>query len=1093
MNISIRNRHSLFYSIVLCLLLCLISAGQIHAAGMPVEAIQQQRTIKGKVTDTSNESLPGVNVRVVGTSIGTITDLEGMFQLNVRESDQLEFSYTGYKSIYIKVGDRNSFHIKMEEASEILDEVVVVGYGTKRKGSIAAAVTTIGAGDIARTTSSTVSGALVGKIAGVTTRQKSGQPGSGTSIQIRNMGTPLYVIDGIIKDEGQFNNLDVNDIENISVLKDGAAAIYGVKAANGVVLVTTKGGAKNQKASVTVDMNYSWQQWTSYPRMLSAYEWVYANYMKEANLGTLSVSPDVANAELEKWRTGYYNPESGEDYRGFDWVDKYVNKSAPQSYVHVNLSGGGDKTTYYLSVSNIDQDAVFQDYNFQRTNIQSNFSMDVSDKVRVGFRLNGRLENRTNPALPGTDDYANARQAVFNLPPIYRPYANDNPNYLNSVPGAAGLNLAGLTRGNAGTMENNWTVIQANWDVEWKTPLKGLTGKALFSYWFADNKVNNLEKGWKEYTYDRNSDTYLVTYDKSAAGETWMERFSTTIKDLSGQFLLSYDNTFGKHHFTGVAGFEFLKRNNHNLNLQQHPVENEYIDLIATNEDNLVSENKSTTTTASGVFRAGYDYESRYIIDFSARYDGSWKFPVGKQWGFFPSASIAWRISEENFFKNWSASKWFTNLKLRASYGMMGDDNLGGLYPDYAFLSGYSYYKGQSLFTDDPFSSATSKKVIGSAPKGIPITTISWMKVKLMNIGLDMAFLDNRLTGEIDFFKRERSGIPGTPSNIQFPLETGLSTLPENMNSDMTLGVDGFVKWTDKVGDVKYSVGVNVTFARQKTGKRSGEIFANSWDKYRWAQSDRWSNVTQETGQGGFGGVWMWEVIGRFQTQEEINNYPVDQDGQNNATLRPGDVILKDVNGDGIINSFDERPHAYASADWPWDSSTSNKNPLTSMGINLGFEWKGIDVAADFAGGFKNTFVADWELKWGVTRGVNGYHYNNIDVWRHEDIFDPKSPWIAGKFPALRGQESHSGRWWNTFYTREVNYMRLRNLVVGYSLPRTWVKKTGMEQCRVYFQGTNLFCWSSLDDYGFDPEISTVNGQDYPQHKVITLGINVKF
>lgn len=1055
--------------------------------------IQQQRAIKGRVTDTNNETLPGVNVRVIGTSIGTITDVDGLFELKFENGNQIEFSYVGYITTTVHVDDNQFLDIILEEDSEMLEEVVVIGYGTKRKGSIAAAVTTIGSADIARTTSSTVSGALVGKVAGITTRQKSGQPGSSTSIQIRNMGTPLFVIDGIIKDEGQFNNLDVNDIDNISILKDGAAAIYGVKAANGVVLVTTKSGTKNQKATVTIDLNKSWQQWTSYPRMLNAYEWMFANYMKEANLGTLSVSPDIARAELMKWESLYYNEETGEDYRGFDWIDNYVNKQAPQSYLHVNLSGGGNKTTYYLSVSNIDQDAVFSDYNFQRTNVQSNFNMDISDNFRMGFRVNGRLENRTNPGLPGGDDYANAREAIFKLPPIYRPFANDNPNYLNSIPGAAGLNLAAFTNDNAGMMKDSWTVVQADWDLEWKTPLKGLSGKALFSYWVAQNMKNNLEKGWKEYNYDQMNDTYIPVYNKSSANETWLERYVGNIKDLSGQFLLNYDNLFGNHHITGVGGFEFVKRNNHSINLQQNPVENEFIDLIATNENNLVSENKITTSTASAIFRAGYDYRGLYIIDFSARYDGSWKFPKGKQWGFFPSASLAWRVSEEPFFINSYLGKWMSNLKLRASYGMMGDDNLGGMYPNFAFLPGYSYYRGQSLITDDPFGNVNSKKVIGSAPKGIPITTLSWMNVKLVNIGLDVGFLDNRLTGEIDFFKRERSGIPGTPSNIHFPLETGLSTLPENMNSDMTLGVDGFLKWVDKIGYVNYNIGLNLTFARQKNGKRHGEIFANSWDKYRWAQSDRWANVVQNTGQNNAGGVWMWEVIGRFETQEQIDNYPVDQDGQNNSTLRPGDVLLKDVNGDGIIDSFDERPFAYASADWPWDSSTSNKNPLTSLGVNLGFEWKGFDLGADIAGGFKNTFVADWDLKWGVTRGVNGYYYNNIDVWRHEDIFDPKSPWIPGKFPPLRGMESHSGRWWNTFYTREVNYLRLRNLVVGYNLPKSWITTVGMEQFRIYFQGTNLFTISTLDDYGFDPEISTVNGQDYPQHKVVTIGINVKF
>lgn len=1051
-------------------------------------ASMQAREIAGQVTNVSGDPLIGVSVRIEGKQAGCITDMDGRFSLTVADGDVLELSYVGYLKKRVKTDGRQFLEIRLEEDQELLEEIVVVGYGTKRRGSIAAAVSTIQSKDLARTTTSTLSGALVGKVAGVTSRQKSGTPGSGTSIQIRNFGTPLYVIDGIIKDEGQFNNLDVNDIENISVLKDGAAAIYGVKAANGVVLVTTKNGGKNQKPSVTAEFNYSWQQWTSYPELLDAYEWQFANYMKEANLGTLSVAPDVARAELEKWRTGYYNPTTGEDYRGYDWVDQFVSRAAPQSYLHVSLTGGGDRTTYYLSVSNVDQDAVFKDYNFQRTNIQSNFTMDVTDRLKVGFRLNGRLENRTNPGLPGTDDYANARSAIFKLSPIYRPYANDNPGYLNCVPGAEGYNIAAYTNDIAGKKEDRWTVVEANWDADWQTPIEGLSAKALFSYWVARNDVDNLEKGWREYTYDPAADTYTVGYDKSATGETWMERYSRNVTDLSGQFLLNFDRTFaGAHHVTGVGGFEFYKRTDHSLNAQQHPVENEFINIMGTSANNLMTESKYTSTTASGIFRAGYDYAGRYIFDFSARYDGSWKFPKGKRWGFFPSFSVAWRISEEAFFKQSPVSGWFSNLKLRASYGMLGDDNLGTLYPDFAFKEGYTYYSGSTLMPDDPFTQSGGKKVVGSAPKGIPVTTLSWMKVKMMNVGIDVGFFDNRLTGEFDLFKRERDGIPGTPDNILFPLETGLSTLPENMNSDMTVGMDAFVKWNDRVGDFRYNVGVNVTFARQKTGKRNGEIFFNAWDKYRYAQNDRWANVVQVQG------VWMWEDIGRFETQEEIDNYPINLDGQNNTTIRPGDVILKDVNGDGIIDSYDERPHAYAGQDFAWDSTYGNKNPLTSLGINLGFEWKGIDFAADLAGGFKNTYVIDWDLKWGVGRTTNGFRYVNMDVWRHEDIFDPKSPWIPGKFPALRGQESFTGKWYNTFWTREVNYMRLRNLVIGYSLPQSWIRKAGMEQLRIYFQGTNLFCLSSLSDFGFDPEVSTCDGLDYPQHRVYTIGLSVRF
>ena len=1054
----------------------------------PLGLHAQQAQVKGTVVDPNGDPIVGATVLVIGTNHASVTDQAGQFSLMATPADILEIACLGYASQQVPVGIRNSFHIVLEEDFESLDETVFIGYGTKRKGSIAAAVTTIGSDDIARTTSSTLAGALVGKMAGITARQKSGAPGSAARIQIRNMGTPLYVIDGIIKDENAFNNLDANDIDNISVLKDGAAAIYGVRAANGVVLVTTKGGAQNQKTSVNLDFNYGWQAWTSYPRLLNAYEWAYSNYMLESNLGTLGVTPDVARAELEKWKNGTYNPSAGEDYRGFDWTS-YVSKAAPQKHLHGSISGGDAKTTYYVSASHVDQDAVFKDFNFQRTNVQSNFTFDISDALKMGFRFSGNRQENTQPA----SGYSLIQESIYLVPPIYRPYANDNPDYFQFISGEAGHNIAAMTLENAGHNSSVLTSGQADWSLDWVTPVPGLTGKALLSYGYSHQENDVFRKGWKEYTYDYKTDTYSVGYDGTSAAR--MSRYNATTKRYAGQALLNYDRTFAqKHHLTGTAGFEFSKGEFHSLSLGQAPVENEFINIISTSANNTVSEAKSATSMASFILRAGYDYASRYILDFSARYDGSWRFPKGQRWGFFPSFSGAWRISEEPFWKDSAISSWFSNLKLRASYGMMGDDNLGALYPDFSYLSGYNYYRGASLIATDPLNSATDAKIVGSASKGIPITTLSWMTVKMMNVGLDFGFLNNRLSGEIDFFKRMRDGIPGTPDNILFPLETGLSVLPENLNSDKHLGMDFFIKWNDHIGDFRYNIGLNFTLARQMNGTRAGELFLNAWDRYRWGKGDRWSNVVLNTDQGNAGGVWQWYVIGRFKDQEEIDNYPVDQDGQNNATVRPGDVILLDVNGDGIINDYDERPNGYASADWPWDSTTSNKNPLISAGLNLGFQWKGIDFSADIAGGFLNTFVADWYVKWGVTRTQNGYYYNNMNTWQHTDIFDLSSDWVEGKFPPLRGLSSHSGRWWNEFYTRDANYIRLRNLVLGYTLPASWTRRIGVEGLRFYFEGSNLFFfWNSLSDYGFDPEISTVNGYDYPQHRVLSLGVNVKF
>ena len=414
----------------------------------------------------------------------------------------------------------------------------------------------------------------------------------------------------------------------------------------------------------------------------------------------------------------------------------------------------------------------------------------------------------------------------------------------------------------------------------------------------------------------------------------------------------------------------------------------------------------------------------------------------------------------------------------------MGDDmasNFNNLYGDFAYLPGYTFGKSGAIINND----GKDAYVTGTTYNGIPQTGLSWMNISMLNVGFDLGFLKDRLKLEVDFFRRKRSGIPADPVDVIYPYEAGYSAQKRNLNSDQVSGIDGMVKWNDRVNDFKYFASVNLTLARQKTINNYGEVFLNGWDQYRWAQTNRWSNVKN-------GAVWMWETIGVFQTQEEIDNYPVNIDGANNVNLRPGDLIFKDVNGDGLIDDYDKRPLGYAATDYEWDRSNANKNPLLSMGINLGFEYKGIDFAADFAGGFMNTFIGDWHVKYGIGTDQMGYVYNVIDSWQHEDIFDVKSPWKPGKFPAVRSNNP-SIRDWNDFYAKEINYLRLRNLVVGYTLPVKWTKKALIQKLRVYFEGSNLFCWDSLNDFGFDPEISSVTGFDYPQHKVYTVGVNVTF
>lgn len=1043
--------------------------------------------VRGVVTDSDGEPLIGVSVVEKGTSNGTITDLNGAFVLQLQsanaEKAKLHFSYVGYQSVELSADSKRLAKVEMMADNKLLDEVVVVGYGQKRKGGIASAVTTVQAEDIVRSTSTTTSGALVGKVAGITSRQSSGVPGAAASIQVRNLGTPLYVIDGVIKDESAFNNLDISDIENVSVLKDGAAAIYGVKAANGVVLVTTKKGKANQKMEVNLNAYMGWQQWTEYPELLSAYDWVYANYMRDVNSGTLAVTTEQARAELEKWKSGYYNPETGEDYRGYDWYHNYVRSAAPQYYANANLSGGSEKVTYYASLSHVGQEAVFQDYTFNRTNLQTNVDVNITDNLKFGTQISGKIDNTINPGLPGSDDYEARKLSVIGMLPIYRPYANDNEQYVNYIAGYDGAhNPASYTIDNAGEYHKRNTTFQTNFTLDWQTPLQGLSARALFSYFYNGQDINNLEKAWQEYTYDPINKTYNVAYAKT---DTWMERTRATTNDLTGQALVSYDNTFSGHHVSATVGFEFYQRKYNSIYNSQNPVDNPYIDLITTSENNKVTEVLTTQTTASVIFRAGYDYKQRYIIDFAGRYDGSWKFAKGKRWGFFPSVSGAWRMSEEVWWQDGRINDYWSNFKIRVSYGQMGDDNVGALYPDFAYLDGYTYNSGKYFTTVDPLLGNTNSALIGAIYRGTPNTQISWMTTSLTDVGIDLGFFNNRLTAEFDFFLRHRSGIAAQPDDLVFPLESGLSPLAQNLNSDKHIGGDGFIKWQDKVGNFRYSIGGNITIARQRNGVRAGEKFYNAWDKYRNSKSDRWSNV--ENNQ-----VWQWETIGVFQTQEEIDNYPVIIDGANNTTLQPGDLIFKDVNGDGVIDEYDKRPLGYSSIMYAWNDASGIKQPILSFGLNFGLEWRGIDFAMDFAGASMNTYVPDWYMKWACSREMAGYASTALNSWHHEDILDPTSPWVAGKFPAVSAKHP-SARGENDFYTRNVNYIRLRNLVLGYTFPKRWTEKAKIRKARIYFEGTNLFCFDSLEDYGVDPEIAYANGIDYPQSRVFTIGFNLGF
>lgn len=1019
-------------------------------------AIGQTTTVRGTVTDAYGEPLIGVTLQVQGTTIGTVTDIDGGYTLNnVNENANLEVSYVGMRGQVIPVNGRSTINVVMEEDSEVLSELVVTGFGlAQRKESLTSAISVIGAEDISRSTAATSSGALVGKIAGVNSRQTDGRPGSTTNIQIRNMGAPLFVIDGIQSDAGQFNNIDFNDIETISVLKDASASIYGVRAANGVVVVTTKKGARNTKNTVTINSYYGLQSLFAFPKPATATTYI-KNYIQSETVQGVS-NYRYNQEDYQKWQQG---TEKG--YVPFDWYD-FIWEVSPQTYVNANVSGGSDKINYYLSIGNLNQDAIIVNYGgFTRTNVQMNVNANITDRLKVGGGMNGRIERRVNPGVPGVDDYWLPRFGTFRNLPTRRPFANDNPLYPTLTSTEAGTNFAWLTYDLSGKFEDTWRVVQLNFDAEYEI-IDGLKARALASYYLANRRLDNQEYTYELYGYDERTDTYPVIFENT---NPWRERTQGYIEEVTTNVQLSYDKKISDHSIAAVAGVETIKRDTPSTWVHSIPTSNALHLIDYETMDTYDDTGNNTQARMGFMGRVNYDFANKYLIELSGRYDGSWKFPPSHRWGFFPSGSVGWRISEEDFWRETKVSDVFSDLKIRASYGLLGDDHndiLGGYQP-FDYLGGYTYKNGGSVI-DGAYT-------IGTVPRGLPVTTLSWVTAKILDVGVDASFLDGKLSGSFDFFRRMRTGLTASRYDILLPSEVGFSLPRENLNSDAHMGYDLAISWNDKVSDLTYSIGANATYSRFYDWEQYKPRFSNSWNVYRNSINQRYGYLN-----------WGLEADGQFQSWEEIATWPIDNDRQGNRTLRPGDIKYKDVNGDGVINGMDERPIGYR----------QDSTPIFNFGLNFSFLWKGFDLAFDLTGGAMSTWYQEWEQRNPFHDGGNNPQYYMEDTWRLADIWDANSELIPGKYPMLLiGNSSHSNYWNSTFWKKNVRYVKLRNLEFGYTVPRSIVNKASISDLRFYVAGQNLFGLNNL--VGVDPEIQETNGLAYPTMRVINVGITLKF
>lgn len=1011
-----------------------------------------QPAVRGTITSRQGDPLPGVTVLVKGTTNGTVTNSEGQYSLSgVQTGDVLVFSFIGMETTEVEVGTERTIDIVMRESTIDIEEVVAIGYGTQKKESLTGAIAAVGAEDLERVHASTVSSTLAGKLAGVSFRMPDGRPGASATIQIRNMGDPLYVIDGIQKDAGQFNNISPNDIESISVLKDASAAIYGVRAANGVVVVTTKRGKKGTKNTINVNAYTGWQNWSRFPETVNAYDWMLGKAYAEMNLdGHTAITQD----ELNKWKAG---TEYG--YQSFDWYDFIIKPNAPQNSINVSTSGGSDKINYYLSVTRLDQTSVLgREFTFGRTNIQSNIDAQITDRIKVGASINGRIETRDNPGVPGGDDYWAPRFALFRNRPTERPYANDNPDYINNI-GHMAENWGLLTKEKSGYWTEDWRVLQLNFNAQYDLPIKGLSVKGTYSYYIADKLMNGHEYTYEAYSYFPETDEYKVTFTMN---NPWRERGTHKVFEnvLIGQ--IDYANSFGEHTVSATLANERIQRRDLDVWVHAVPKTNA-LPLIQFPDMDTYNDSDVESARIGYIGRLNYNYANKYYVEFSGRYDGSWKFASDRRWGFFPSVSGGWRITEEKFAKALLGES-SLDLKLRGSYGELGDDNVG--IGDFDYLTGYNY-ASQAVIMDGEI-------ITGARDRGVPITSISWYTSRITDIGADWSLFNGKLGGTVDYFYRKRDGLRGRKYDILVPNELGYTLPDENVSSDATMGGEMSINYDGKAGDFIYSVGGNISYARNKFLHSYKPRFGNSWDNYRNSSEERWT-----------GTYWGYEVIGQFESFEQINSWPVNNDGNGNRDMLPGDLIYKDVNGDGVINGLDERPIGY-----PRD-----RNPIINFGINLMAQYKGFDLKADFSGGSAYSYNQNWEMRWPYQNTGNLLKQFYDDRWHREDPFDLNSAWIPGRYPALRFNTGwHSNYNKNsTFWLTNARYLRLRTLEFGYTLPTEWISKVGLQNCRLYVNTYNLISFDNLKKLGVEPEIMDENGLQYPQNSMVNVGVNLSF
>jgi len=1001
--------------------------------------------IQGKIIDENDKPLVGATILVKGASVSAISGADGKFSLNNLPNNAiLVISYIGYITKEISLSE-NLENIHLIPANSGLNEVVVVGYGTQKKINVTGSVAQVKGSELAKSPVADLSNSLIGRLPGLRATQNSGEPGyDGSSIDIRGFGGALVIVDGV---PSSFSQIDANEIETFSILKDASAAVYGVRAANGVILVTTKKGSL-QRASIGYNAYYGLQNnATKFPELANSA--LYAELSNEAAVNawvklkdpTATLSLPFSKETLQKYKNGALP--------SYNWYDATIRENAPMHYQNINVDGGNQDVKYFFNLGYLNQDGMWRSNSTQYTryNFRSRISANINKHLTADLNLSGYLDNRQTPG-PSAGKIMNNIKRESPVSPIY---ANGNTDYL--APSNTNSNsLAQTDKDITGYNSDRTRYFSGIFSLTYLVPwVDGLSAKASYSYQNKDENNKNYQKKYYLYVYNEKTKSY--DQSNTVNDPTRLDITDYHNDDQLFQGSLHYEKTFSdKHHVSGLLLLERSEGKSSSLNA--------YREFLLDNLDELfggVSQNQSNKGSSGEEARQGlvgkfnYDYLGKYLFEFGFRNDGTYKFAPGKRYGFFPNFSAGWKINEENFMKNLSA---VDNLKLRVSWGKVGDD--GNINP-FQYLTGYNYPNGNYLFG--------SQLIPGLTPSGLTNPVLTWFTSFTSNAGLDVTLWKGLLAASIDIFYRKRTGLL-TTRVLSLPNTFGAGLPQENLNGDNTRGFEIELTHQHKIGSLSYSISPNVSFTRSKSGYIEQSPFTSSLNNYLRNNMGRWQNI-------GFGYV----ATGQFQSQQEINTAAV-QDAQGNTSLLPGDIRYQDLNGDGIIDGRDQTVIG------------RGETPEIFYGLNLNVRYKGFDLSVLLQGADNFNRYYDRDLQNPFYNGANTLARFE-DRWHRADLFDPNSQWIPGKFPSTITSGTVNNGLYSTFWLQNAAYMRIKNINLGYTLPKQLLQKVDIKNARIYVSASNLFTFSG--NKFIDPEAPTGNGDFYPQQKLWTMGLNVSF